>query len=532
MARSEDGDTRPGDEPEAKRASIPDTEVLLDPQGEGEGASDGPASPAGEAREAELSPGRTALVGTSVGLLVIGGLCGAMISLSPPRPSAVPRPSPTSARQVESAAPRASASAAPAASVQAGPPPPVLGSGPPIPGPWRISQITPSPEIKVVEGAVDRRTLLDALTSAGVPKAQVYRIIGAFEGTRRFDQTRKRDAFAVALDAPTRRVRAFEYQVSPTEIYQARERQDGALTGERLDLHVEKKRVGASIVVGDDLSASAQASGLDPSLLVHLDDALEGRAQLSSLRQGARLRVVAQVETALGAFARYAELCAIEYCPADPGAAPLRIYRYDGKSSHGYFDAKGHQPYKGGFRTPIPFARVSSRFSMQRMHPVLHVVRPHLGVDYAAPSGTPVYAASFGTVEWVGNAGASGNLVTIRHPGGMTTGYAHLSRFAPHTDVGQRVDARQLIGYVGSTGRSTGPHLHFSAKRNGVFIDPLSLKLDGMRVLPKSERGDFDERREDLDKALEAIPLPPGPAAVVEPKETEDSEPLGEEDHP
>src|SRR5207244_10905833 len=121
------------------------------------------------------------------------------------------------------------------------------------------------------------------------------------------------------------------------------------------------------------------------------------------------------------------------------------------------------------------------------------------------------YAASSGNVEWIGDSGPSGNLVTIRHANGITTGYAHLSRFAPHLAQGTPLESRQLIGYVGSTGRSTGPHLHFSAKRNGVFIDPLALKLDGDRVLPKPDRADFDEQRAALDKLLDAVPLPAAP---------------------
>jgi hypothetical protein len=161
------------------------------------------------------------------------------------------------------------------------------------------------------------------------------------------------------------------------------------------------------------------------------------------------------------------------------------------------------------------------------MHPILHVVMPHNGVDFAAPPGTPVYAAAPGYVEWVGDGGASGNLVTIRHEGGFTTGYAHLSRFAPHLAQGQQIDGRQLIGFVGSTGRSTGPHLHFSAKKNGVFIDPLRLKLDGLRVLPKSDRPEFDRQREPLDQLLDAIALPPS-GQRASPAEAEDLEPLDE----
>src|SRR5262249_26949014 len=130
------------------------------------------------------------------------------------------------------------------------------------------------------------------------------------------------------------------------------------------------------------------------------------------------------------------------------------------------------------------------------------------GVDLGARSGTPVYAASFGKIEFVGDSGPSGNLVTIRHADGLTTGYAHLSRFAPHLHQGQSVETRQLIGYVGSTGRSTGPHLHFSAKKNGVFIDPMTLKLEAERVLPRNERDEFEGRRSELDHAIDTVVLP------------------------
>jgi murein DD-endopeptidase MepM/ murein hydrolase activator NlpD len=382
-----------------------------------------------------------------------------------------------------------------------------------------VSQLTSSPDVKIVEGTMDRRSFIEAVNESGVPKAQVYRVLAAFNGIRKFDKSKRHDSFVAALEVPSRRVRAFEYQVSPTEIYQAREKDDGSLAALRLDLHVEKKRASVAFVVGDDLSSSLQAAGLDASLIDLLDDALEGRAQLSSLRAGSRLRIVADYETALGVFAHYLDIPAVEYLASDPDSTSLRVYRFHGEKTQGYFDAKGHQPYKGGFRSPIPFARISSGFNMHRMHPILHVVMPHNGVDFAASSGSPVYAACYGTVEWIGDGGASGNLITIRHEGGVTTGYAHLSRFAPHLAQGQAVETRQLIGYVGSTGRSTGPHLHFSAKKNGVFIDPLTLKLDGDRVLPKGERAEFEEQRASLDKLLEAIPLPnPPPESAVHTK--------------
>jgi murein DD-endopeptidase MepM/ murein hydrolase activator NlpD len=286
------------------------------------------------------------------------------------------------------------------------------------------------------------------------------------------------------------------------------------LTAERLDLHVEKKRLATAVVVGSDLTSSLQAVGLDPSLIDLLDDALEGRAQISHLHAGTRLRLVADYETALGTFARFTDVAAVEYVPTDLDAQPLRVYHYHGGKSgkdEGYYDSKGHQPYKGGFRRPIPFGRISSGFNMHRMHPILKVVMPHNGVDFAADTGTPVFSACHGTIETVGDSGPSGNLVTVRHEGGITTGYAHLSRFAPRLAQGQSVETRQLVGYVGSTGRSTGAHLHFSAKRNGVFIDPLSLKLDGDRVLPRVARMELEEERGPLDKMLDGIALPAAP---------------------
>ncbi|MEO7093540.1 MAG: M23 family metallopeptidase, partial [Polyangiales bacterium] len=134
---------------------------------------------------------------------------------------------------------------------------------------------------------------------------------------------------------------------------------------------------------------------------------------------------------------------------------------------------------------------------------------------FAASVGTPVYAIASGVIAFEGNAGPSGNLVTILHEAGYESGYAHLSRFVPGVVPGTHVEAHALIGYSGTTGRSTGPHLHLSVKRAGVFIDPLSLKLDGVRVVPPSERNAFTARKADGDAALDAVSLPPAIAAAT-----------------
>jgi murein DD-endopeptidase MepM/ murein hydrolase activator NlpD len=223
-------------------------------------------------------------------------------------------------------------------------------------------------------------------------------------------------------------------------------------------------------------------------------------------------------------------LDAVEYFSATGSATPVRVYAFgdpddqsESTKHRAFYDAKGRQPMHGGWRSPVPLARIASRFNPHRMHPVLHVVMPHNGVDFAAPLGAPVYATAAGTVTSVGSDGPCGNKVEISHPAGITSVYCHLSRFAAGLHVGAHVEQRQLIAYVGQTGRVTGPHLHFGIRRNGVFVDPMTLRHDGVRVFPRGRRDEFERRRAELDGELDEIPLPPpggapAPAEVNEPE--------------
>jgi murein DD-endopeptidase MepM/ murein hydrolase activator NlpD len=139
------------------------------------------------------------------------------------------------------------------------------------------------------------------------------------------------------------------------------------------------------------------------------------------------------------------------------------------------------------------------------MHPVLHVDMPHNGIDFAASPGTPVYASASGVIKSAGDSGPCGNMVQIEHSGGLVTAYCHLSKFAPGINAGTRVETRQLIGFSGQSGRVTGPHLHFAAKRGDIFIDPMALRLDAFKVIPPQDRDAFQVRRVELDKVLDAI---------------------------
>ncbi len=399
---------------------------------------------------------------------------------------------------------------------------------------WRVTQLADDPDVRLVEAVLGHHPLLSALDAAGVSRAEAQRIVRSLGQARDVNRFGPKDAFTIALDKATARVVAYEVTTSPIDVWQAREDAADAtqtLVARKLELWPEQVRVNKAVLVGGDLRASLTDAGLTPidDILSLLDDALDGHAELSDIRPGARLRVVATQERVAGEFVRWSSLDAVEYFPAAPNSPSVRVYRFDAAGErgsggeavragkhHGWFDAKGRQSYRGGFRSPVPLARIASRFNPHRMHPVLHVVMPHNGVDFAATAGTPVYSTAAGVVASVGSDGPCGNRVEIAHAGGYTSVYCHLSRYASGLHAGQHVESRQLIAYVGQTGRVTGPHLHFGMKRAGVFIDPMSLRLDGMRVVPRAQRDEFDRLRADSDAELDAIALPASSAVAPE----------------
>lgn len=392
----------------------------------------------------------------------------------------------------------------------------------PMPAPWRIADAAQDPELTELRGTIGSRSFLDAARHAGIGVGESFRALAALKELKNLDRCRPKDTFAALVERGTNKLKAFEYVVGPEEVYQAREGQDGLLRGTRIELHSERQRVLGSVQVLNGFEDSARRVGFEAGLSTVVDRALEGYARSSDLARGDVLRMVAQELTVLGDFARYTGVEALEYRPRS--GEPLRLYYMSTGDSKGYVDSKGRRFGRSRWAAPIRDSRITSRFSTRRFHPILKRVRPHNGTDFAAPIGTPVMAAASGTVSFVGRAGPNGNLIKIDHAGGIETGYSHLSRFAKGLRVGSKVTQRQVIGLSGSTGRSTGPHLHFSAKKNGRFIDPETLKLDELTRLPPAERELMEKLRARYDAMLDSIPLPPpssdapsAPAAAPEP---------------
>jgi murein DD-endopeptidase MepM/ murein hydrolase activator NlpD len=169
----------------------------------------------------------------------------------------------------------------------------------------------------------------------------------------------------------------------------------------------------------------------------------------------------------------------------------------------GYYSPDGRSMQKAFLRAPLEFQRISSGFSLARLHPILNTIRAHQGTDYAAPMGTPVYAAGSGRLVFRGVRGGYGNAIEIDHGNGIQTVYGHLSRFAP-LKSGARVQQGETIGYVGMTGLATGPHLHFEFHVNGRFVDPQKVKLPDAGPIDPSLRDDFERTTAPLLAALNA----------------------------
>jgi murein DD-endopeptidase MepM/ murein hydrolase activator NlpD len=181
------------------------------------------------------------------------------------------------------------------------------------------------------------------------------------------------------------------------------------------------------------------------------------------------------------------------------GGKPLPAYRFkDGKGVESFYDEDGNSLKRAFLRAPVQFRRISSTFSRSRFHPVLNRYRSHQGTDYSADPGTPVMAAGNGTVLRAGRAGGYGNLVELSHANGVTTRYGHLRGFARGVRAGTRVTQGQVIGYVGSTGLATGPHLHYEFRVNGVARDSRRIDIGEGEPVAAADRAAFERERDAL----------------------------------
>jgi len=302
---------------------------------------------------------------------------------------------------------------------------------------------------------------------------------------------------------------SFEYRPNAVTRFVVARGTSGAWVATRVDQPVETKVVTIAGTVDSSLYESVQKAQEGSALAGLLVEVLAWDVNFyTDTHPGDHWKVMVEKQYLGGQFYRYGHLLAAEY-GGKVGTVRAFYWKSNRANAEGhYFDGQGQAVSKSLLKTPLRFVRISSKFDRHRFHPILHVEKAHLGIDYAAPVGTPVWASATGKVVECEMKRGSGNTVVLAHPNGLTTRYYHLSRFARGMKVGKMVRQKDVIGFVGTTGLSTGPHLHFSVTKNGAFVDPSKVQVN--RDAPVSEPGAYQAAirpRIAALRALDAAPL-------------------------
>lgn len=281
-------------------------------------------------------------------------------------------------------------------------------------------------------------------------------------------------------------------------------------TGDSLHIHTGEKEItvrirAASGKITSSLWNAVIAAGASPNLAVELSEIYAWSIDFYAIQPGDNFTVFYEELVVDNEQIGMGNISSARFNHA---GKDIYAFRYIQDGAVDYFDETGMSLRKAFLKAPLKFSRISSRFSNSRMHPVLRIRRPHHGVDYAAPKGTPVHSVGSGTVTDVKYAGGAGRMVKIKHNATYSTAYLHLSGYGPGIKTGARVSQGQVIGYVGSTGLSTGPHLDFRFYKNGTPVDPLKVESPPALPVKKELLVDFNQMRLKLIRQHDSLTMP------------------------
>jgi len=361
-----------------------------------------------------------------------------------------------------------------------------------------IARPAPEPVFKLLAGVFERnRSITDALLSHGFAPEQILQLVQDALPIYNLGRVVAGRPYWVEVN-PAGEIHSFRYPLDD-ERYLTVYRKDEQYVPVVKQFPYTTRVEAVSGVIGDSLFSAIAGAGEEERLGLDLADIFMWDIDFyTELQPGDSFRLLVEKKYLDGKFLKYGPILAASFFNQNRNLTAFRFEARPGAAE--YFDAAGKSVKRSFLRSPLKFARITSRFSYARRHPILRIVRPHLGVDYAAPAGTPVVAVSAGTVAAAGPASQGGKMVRIRHAGGLETYYLHLMRIAVRT--GSAVSQNQIIGYVGSTGLSTGPHLDFRVTQRGRFINPGKVIFPPSPPVPPSEFARFAAARDPLQAQL------------------------------
>jgi len=332
----------------------------------------------------------------------------------------------------------------------------------------------PMDSFNIVPGQIrSGQNLSDILMTKGIPMTKIDEISKKSILTFDLRKMKVNNPYYFFMNKKeTSKVEYFIYEINPVD-YVVYDLSDS------LRIYKEKKPIvtqikTASGVITSSLWNTMKAQALDPTLALDLSEIYAWSIDFFGIQKGDKFKVIYEENFVFGKSIGIGRIFASQFVHAKED---FYAFRFTQNNEESYFDDKGKSLKKAFLKAPLVFNRISSVFSASRFHPVLKIYRPHFGVDYAAPTGTPVVSISDGTVIAKGYQPAGGgNFLKIKHNSVYTTSYMHLSKFGAGIATGVRVHQGQLIGYVGATGLASGPHLDFRVFLNGDPVDPLKVK--------------------------------------------------------
>ena len=322
----------------------------------------------------------------------------------------------------------------------------------------------------------------------------------------RLDKLRTGDTIKVTHEDGT--IHELSRRISDTQILSVT-RGDSGFAAEVIATPLEFRTTRAHGTIDSSLFVAARAAGVSAGLIMRLANDIFGwKIDFAlEIQPGDRFDIVYEQKYRNGEYVGDGRILAADFI--NEGTLHRAVYYQssDGLISD-YFAPDGRSMRRQFLRAPLDFTRISSTFSTSRRHPILNTIRAHKGVDYAAPTGTVIKAAGEGRVGFVGLKGGYGKVVILEHGAGISTLYGHMSRFAKDLRLGQRVSQADTIGYVGSTGAATGPHLHYEYRLNGVHKNPRTVPLPDAAPIPQQYMTEFQTRAgallSELDRAHDA----------------------------
>ena len=358
---------------------------------------------------------------------------------------------------------------------------------------------------RIVKGAVQKGEIMGRVVlKAGIAQERSQAALASLDGIVDFRKSRVGDKYRIELNQAGQ-ILTMSYWKNPIEGFTTRVADDGkTYKAEQLDIPIKKEAMQTGCTVSGNLYDSLVRCIDDSVLATRVIQLLSYDLSFyEDVREGDIVRFITERQYVDGRFYRYGPVAALEYSGK---FATIRMFHFDDQTPGGaYFKDDGSSVKREFLRSPLQYTRVSSGYQTRRYHPVLHRYKKHLAIDYAAPIGTPVWTVADGTVLVRKRRGASGNLVTVRHANGYITHYAHLHRFAKNLKKGRKVKQGEIIGYVGATGRTTGPHLHYALRKGKKHLNPLQLKAEPLSSVPKELQEEFSAMVEARLKELEKI---------------------------